>query len=1301
MMKKITLAIFCLILNSVSIAQVGVGNGLISRDDIPFVPKEQYSYGQSIYYASEVGSSGMITGLTWFYSGSSQLYNSNVVDIYLGETEVEEFGAWIPQSELTKVLTSGTLVINGGLITVQLDTPFYYNGGGNLVVAVEETSFGNGDVFDTFFTFDDYRYRSRSISDASSPIDVPNLTAGGNVTVYTPNIVFDGISPCTTPNFEVDFISPYAAELSLDTSTASSWEVVVQESGGPTPTSGTIVTSFPYVADNLIPGISYDFYVRSVCDNGGKGIWSYNGSYDLEYCATGATEIIGNGVSNVTIGEASYPHSASTYGDYTGNQASIYADGQTTVSITHEAGPGWVIENHIWVDLNHNFQFENDEKLFFGSTSGSVASSQEIYDAVFSLPANTPAGLYRMRIVTSPENVGFDSCFSGDYGVSFDFDLNVLSGACDPPVLTQSIQPDCNNNAYYIDLNLSDLGNGTPTAFDGINSYPLSLGSNLIGPYVNGSSHSVIVNHGISVSCAIDLGTIGFICPPENDELAGAINLTPTGDQLCQEQSVSFTTNGATDSGLNSSCNSTIGRDVYYKWFATSPELLWVSTDSNIVIRDWQGTEIACSDTTSTDSILNGWNVGDELIFQIYIDEGQNQDAHFCLERYHSSFDNCYDPGRLEISNISSDAAKFSWLAPDLAESYNIEYGVSGFIQGTGTLVSDHPDNILYASNLLASTSYDVYVQTNCEASLESNWIGPVSFTTIALLPGDFLCNAIPLDVSPPGVSSSPIPGEYSNVGYSVQNDEPDTLCFEGGPSSTVWFSFVAPVSGQVSISTDVGGTLTDSEIAIYEAPSNCIELSTLLPAVACNQDGGITNERMAVLQNVAVTPDATYYIQVSKWLDTPEGTFGISVFDTGDSIISVVGTALNGWPSPSNERPDIEMSLIGEGQFGLFGQYFSDGEVKFRTNYDWSQPNWGGTTFPSGTFSNENIPVSEGFYDVIIDLYNNTYSFTPASETPTIGLIGSAANGWVHPVDPNIPTDIIMNTNDGVHYELRNQTLTNGLVKFRENYDWLVNWGSADFPTGTGVQNGMDIPVVADTYDIFFNRITGQYSFEINTVSIAPKIFLQGAMFTPNTGEEHLMRDDLRTAGIIPTLSPYSDALSCNASVFTMNGDDAIVDWVWIELRDGADHSILIDGKSALLQRDGDVVAEDGVSPVQFNVADGYYKIMLAHRLHLSVTSVNSYELSDIAAITDLSSSTNDILGGSNAVQLLDNGAYGMIVGDSDDNGQIQNTDIAALRPLLGTAGYNSSDLDMNGQTQLSDINNGLRPNLGKGEQN
>ncbi|MBW1296017.1 hypothetical protein [Aquimarina litoralis] len=220
--------------------------------------------------------------------------------------------------------------------------------------------------------------------------------------------------------------------------------------------------------------------------------------------------------------------------------------------------------------------------------------------------------------------------------------------------------------------------------------------------------------------------------------------------------------------------------------------------------------------------------------------------------------------------------------------------------------------------------------------------------------------------------------------------------------------------------------------------------------------------------------------------------------------------------------------------------------------------------------------------------------------------------------------------------------------------------------------------------------------------IQVAIKVYLQGASINPNTGEESMMRDDLRISTMLPATSPYGDNATISDAVKLDDaGSDAMVDWVWIELRDANDVSIIVAQQSGILQRDGDIVAttDDRSTPLSFGVSPGNYYIVVKHRNHLSIMSSSVINLSSTPATVDFTSSTA-IAGGANAVVDMSNGIVAMISGDFDENGQIQNSDINSVIQLLGGSGYHNADIDMNGQIQNIDINNLMNPNVGKGEQ-
>jgi hypothetical protein len=115
----------------------------------------------------------------------------------------------------------------------------------------------------------------------------------------------------------------------------------------------------------------------------------------------------------------------------------------------------------------------------------------------------------------------------------------------------------------------------------------------------------------------------------------------------------------------------------------------------------------------------------------------------------------------------------------------------------------------------------------------------------------------------------------------------------------------------------------------------------------------------------------------------------------------------------------------------------------------------------------------------------------------------------------------------------------------------------------------------------------------------------------------------------LIPRKSPYvawspitsADTITSN-TVLTVTGQNAIVDWVFVELRDASDSTKIIDSRSALVQRDGDIVDVDGVSELQFTTAlTASYFVSIRHRNHLGVMSKTALPLSNIATVVDFRS--------------------------------------------------------------------------------
>lgn len=109
------------------------------------------------------------------------------------------------------------------------------------------------------------------------------------------------------------------------------------------------------------------------------------------------------------------------------------------------------------------------------------------------------------------------------------------------------------------------------------------------------------------------------------------------------------------------------------------------------------------------------------------------------------------------------------------------------------------------------------------------------------------------------------------------------------------------------------------------------------------------------------------------------------------------------------------------------------------------------------------------------------------------VGILGTAVDNW--------EVDVDLATTDEIIYTLEDFPLKSGYCKFRQNDSWMVNWGNSDFPTGVGVRDGNNIPVYGPgTYDITFNRMTGEYSF-VCSGTCAPAVGLLGTAVPPDYG--------------------------------------------------------------------------------------------------------------------------------------------------------------------------------------------------------
>jgi uncharacterized protein YjdB len=300
-----------------------------------------------------------------------------------------------------------------------------------------------------------------------------------------------------------------------------------------------------------------------------------------------------------------------------------------------------------------------------------------------------------------------------------------------------------------------------------------------------------------------------------------------------------------------------------------------------------------------------------------------------------------------------------------------------------------------------------------------------------------------------------------------------------------------------------------------------------------------------------------------------------------------------------------------------------------------------------------------------------------------------------------------------------------------------------------------------------------------VRDLYVQVRVYLQGAFI--NNGNEigshtrPLMRDDLRESSFngaryIPDTEPYStyksnaaadsfpqhwetigDFESVNypfykygydvssqenkfltvpdpATIFATTGEDAVTDWVSVELRDKADNTLIIAQRAGLVQRDGDVMDLNGESGLRFKGldVDDYY-VVVRHRNHLGAMTVAAQTpeiLSDLVDFTVPATGFFDFGAGKNIYDYTGlsqsalsgnaasnkTGYLALWGGDFDANGKIKFTNPEDdLNNLLGNVfgyeivsgleynfytnfdfafGYQTGDYDMNSKSKFDNPN-------------
>jgi hypothetical protein len=250
--------------------------------------------------------------------------------------------------------------------------------------------------------------------------------------------------------------------------------------------------------------------------------------------------------------------------------------------------------------------------------------------------------------------------------------------------------------------------------------------------------------------------------------------------------------------------------------------------------------------------------------------------------------------------------------------------------------------------------------------------------------------------------------------------------------------------------------------------------------------------------------------------------------------------------------------------------------------------------------------------------------------------------------------------------------------------------------------------------------------------VRVSVKVFLEGPYVYNSGTSVGLMTTSLATPTLyIPTAQPYSNSpyaynattnptgfkyytagavvlggggeTTTNAILTGSNGTNiganAIVDWVFVELRDQTTPATVLETRAALLQADGDVVETDGTSAVYFSTVNcGSFYVGIRHRNHLAVRTSAVAMLSDVTTVIDFTATTPTYGVALTTVGSVDprivitlsGGGLGKAIysGDTDNNNAVDAADRNNTWNDRNLTGYQKNDCSMNATVDAADRN-------------
>ena len=249
-----------------------IGEGSETNSFLPSYSLYNYSYTQQIFLSNEMNGAGEYTSIA-FHINTLNTPDRHIA-IYLMNTSADA-ASWL-NADSAQMVFNDNVTLTEGWNTFDFITPFNYDGTNLAVIVIDSTgewhSSNNWTVHTTSTNLSSYVYQD------SAPYSISSTPSGGYTTNKRNNVIFGGecdeTVSCVAPNAFLSDISLESLTLNwVPGYTESAWEVeYCTDTANWIPLG--IVTTSPYLIDNLDPNTLYTIRIRSICDGGEYSNWN-------------------------------------------------------------------------------------------------------------------------------------------------------------------------------------------------------------------------------------------------------------------------------------------------------------------------------------------------------------------------------------------------------------------------------------------------------------------------------------------------------------------------------------------------------------------------------------------------------------------------------------------------------------------------------------------------------------------------------------------------------------------------------------------------------------------------------------------------------------------------------------------------------------------------------------------------------------------------------------------------------------------------------------------------------------------